>query len=215
MYTHVHTVFLTSRHDSLEEILHVGSQLSLVDTLIEIEELAELLNRSLVVLAEVSAYESLSLDDNVLHQLVILLRSHRLCQLVALFDNAAAFAPALWELELLPFLTCALALKDIDVEICEFGIVEIQIRRTVWISMEQVCTRPVQYWHEVIADAVYALGREVAQTLLIDLNLMVSVRTAIFNCLNYRQTLYHAPAHAVALDILTQVTDLLTCPYFT
>ena len=31
--------------------------------------------------------------------------------------------------------------------------------------------------------------------------------------LRYRQTLYYAPAHAIALDILSQVTDFLARPY--
>ena len=52
--THVHVALLANRHDSLEEVLHVGTQLSLVDALIQVEELAELLYRSLVVLAEVT-----------------------------------------------------------------------------------------------------------------------------------------------------------------
>ena len=54
VHTHVHVALLANRHDSLEEVLHVGTQLSLVDAFIQIEELAELLYRSLVVLAEVS-----------------------------------------------------------------------------------------------------------------------------------------------------------------
>ena len=136
MYTHVHAVFLTGWHNSLEEVLHVGTKLSLVDTFIEIEELTELLNGSLVVLAEVSADESLSLDNDVLHQLVILLRGHRLSQFVTLSDNTTAFAPSFWELELLPFLTCTLALQDIDVEIRKLRIVEIQVRRTIRILMK-------------------------------------------------------------------------------
>ena len=61
MDAHVHAVFLASGHDGLEEILHVLAQLGLVDALVEIEELAELLHGSLVVLAEVAADEALGL----------------------------------------------------------------------------------------------------------------------------------------------------------
>ena len=54
VYAHVHTVFLTGRHDGLEEVFHVGTQLCLVDAFVEVEEVAELLDRSLVVLAEIT-----------------------------------------------------------------------------------------------------------------------------------------------------------------
>ena len=52
--THVHVALLTDGHDGLEEVLHVLAQLLLVDAFIEVEELAELLDGSLVVLAEIS-----------------------------------------------------------------------------------------------------------------------------------------------------------------
>ena len=115
----------------------------LVDALIQVEELAELLYRSLVVLAEVTANKTLSLDYDVLNQLVVLLGSHGLGQLVALGDYATTLAPSLGELELLPLLASAWTLQDIDVEISKFGIVEVQVGCTVWIVVEQVCTSPV------------------------------------------------------------------------
>ena len=52
--THVHVALLTDRHDGLEEVLHVGTQLCLIDALVQVEELAELLYGSLIVLAEVT-----------------------------------------------------------------------------------------------------------------------------------------------------------------
>ena len=48
--THIHVAFLADRHDSLQEVFHVLTELVLVDALIQIQELTELLNRSLVVL---------------------------------------------------------------------------------------------------------------------------------------------------------------------
>ena len=202
-----------SRHDSLEEILHVGTQLSLVNALVEVEEVAELLDRSLVVLAEVAANEALCLNDDGLYQLMILLRSHRLGQLVTLSNHAATFAPALGELELLPLLAGAWTLQDIDVEVSKFGIVEVEVRGTVGIVVEQIGTSPVEHRHEVIADAMDALCREVTQTLLIYLYLMVAVRTSVFDGLYDWQRLNDAPAHAITLDILAQVADFLSCPY--
>ena len=44
------------------------------------------------------------------------------------------------------------------------------------------------------------------------LNLVVAIRTAVFDCLNNRQALNYAPSHAVALDVLAQVANLLTSP---
>ena len=213
--THVHIALLARGHDSLEEVLHVGAQLSLVDAFIQIEELAELLHGSLVVLAEIAAHKALRLDDDILHQFVVLLRSHGLSQFVAFGNHATAFAPTLWELELLPFLASTWALQNIDVEISKFGIVEVEVRGTVGVVVEQVSARPVQNGHEVVADAMDALCRQVAQTLLIHLNLVVAVRTAILDGLNDWQRLYHAPAHAVALDIRLQIVNLLTCPNLT
>jgi len=64
--THVHVALLANRHDGLEEVLHVGTQLSLVDAFVQVEELTELLYGSLVVLAEVTANKTLSLDDDIL-----------------------------------------------------------------------------------------------------------------------------------------------------
>ena len=122
---HVHAALLADGHDGLEEILHVGTQLSLVDTLIEVEELAELLDRCLVVLAEVTGNEALGLDDDVFYELVVLLGGHGLGQFVALGNHAAALAPALGELELLPLLASTWTLQDIDVEIGKLGIVKI------------------------------------------------------------------------------------------
>ena len=82
--THVHAILLTGGHDGFKEVLHVGTQLGLVDTLVEVEEVAELLDGRFVVLAEVAGDEALCLDDDGLHELMVLLWRHRLCQFVAL-----------------------------------------------------------------------------------------------------------------------------------
>ena len=197
MNAHVHAVFLASGHDGLQEVLHVGTQLCLVDAFIEVEEFAELLDRLSVALLEVARHESLRLDDDGLHQCVVFLGSHGLGQLVAFLQHVSAFAPSLGELELSPFLACTLALQDIDVEIGKLSVVEIQVRSAVWIVVEQVGTSPVQHGHEVVADAVDAFSRKVAQALLINLNLLVAVGTAVLDGLHHGQTLHHAPAHAV------------------
>ena len=81
--------------------------------------------------------------------------------------------------------------------------------------MEQVGARPVQYGHEVVADAMNAFGRQVAQAFLVDFNLVVTVRTAILDGLYDRQALDHTPAHAVRFDIFTQVANLFARPDFT
>ena len=85
---------------------------------------------------------------------MVLLGCHGLSQLVALGDDAAALAPSLGELELLPFLASAWTLQDIDVEISKFGIVEIEVSGTVGVVVEQVGAGPVEYGHEVVADTV-------------------------------------------------------------
>ena len=67
MNAHIHVAFLAGWHDGLQEILHVGAELCLVDTFVKVKEIAELLDGSIVVLTEVSADEALCLDDDRLH----------------------------------------------------------------------------------------------------------------------------------------------------
>ena len=80
--THIDITLVADGHDSLEEVFQVGAQLCLVDTVIECEQLAELLNRGLVVFAEVAADEALGLDYDVLHKLVLALGRHYLRECV-------------------------------------------------------------------------------------------------------------------------------------
>ena len=187
MNAHIHVAFLASRHDGLQEILHVGTELRLVDTFVQVEEIAELLDGSIVVLTEVSADEALCLDDDRLHQLVIFLGRHGLGQFISFSQDISSFAYTFGELELRPFLTGTFTLQDIDVEVGELSIVEIQVRGAVGIGMQQIRAGPVEHRHEVIANGVDALCREVAQTLLIDLDLLVAVGSAIFDGFHYGQ----------------------------
>ena len=53
--------------------------------------------------------------------------------------------------------------------------------------MNQIGACPVEDGHEVIAYNMYALSRQVAQTLAIDADLLVAVRTTIFNSLCDRE----------------------------
>ena len=210
MHAHIDAGFLAHGHDGLEEILHVLAQLLLVDTLVEVEELAEELYRVLVVLLEISAHEALSLYHYVLHQFVVLLGSHRLGELIGFGKHVAT----LKLVEISPLLACALALEDVNVEICKLGIREIEVARTVGVLVQQVGARPVEHGHEIIADALDALGSEIAHRLLIYLNLMVAVGTAIFDGLHHGQAFHHAPSHSVLLDILPKVADFFACPHF-
>ena len=61
---------------------------------------------------------------------------------------------------------------------------------------------------------MYAFGGKIAQALLVALYLLVAVWASVFNALHHRQALHHAPAHAVAFDIFTQVAYLFAAPYF-
>ena len=155
----------------------------------------------------------MSLDDDGLHQFVVFLRRHGLGEFISLCQHVAALAHTFGELELCPFLTSTFTLQDVDVEVGKLGIVEVEVGRAVGVLVQQVGACPVEHGHEVIADAVDALGSKVAQTLFINLNLMVAVRTAILNGLHYGQTLHHAPAHAITFDVFAEVVNLLSCPH--
>ena len=154
VYAHIHIALLTGRHDGLQEVFHVGTQLSLVDALVEIKELAELLDRSFVILAEVTGDESLRLDDDVFHQFMVFLWCHGLGQFIAFGQHIAAFAPSFGELKLCPLFACAFALQNVDVKICKLGIIEVQVGGSVWIVVEQIRACPVEHGHEVVANAV-------------------------------------------------------------
>ncbi len=136
--THVHVALLTDRHDGFQEIFHVGTELCFVDTFVEVEELTEFLDRSLVVLREITRYETLCLDDDILHQLMFLLRCHRLGKLVTLCQHVTFYLLSLLvsHFEGSPFLSGTLTLEDIDVEISELRIVEIKVCRTVRVDVQ-------------------------------------------------------------------------------
>ena len=213
VYAHVHIAFLARRHNSFQEVFHVFAKLLFADALIELQEVAELLDGGLVGLREVARDESLCLDNDVLYQLVILFGSHRLGQLVGFGQHVASLTDARRKFKLSPFLACACALEYIDVEIGKLGIVEVEVCRSVRILVSQIGACPVQYGHEVVAYRVYALCRQVAKRLLVHLNLLVAVWTGILDGLHYGEAFYHAPTHAVRLDIFAQLTNLLACPY--
>ena len=181
VYAHIDAELLAGGHDGLEPVLHIGTELCLVDALVEVEELAELLDGSVVVLAEVAADEALRLDDDVLDELVVLFGSHRLGQFVALGEHVASFAYALGELELCPLLTSAFALKDIDVEVGKLGIVEVEVGRSVGIVVQQVGACPVEHRHKIVTNGLDAFEAEVAEAFLIDLDLIVAVGTAVLD----------------------------------
>ena len=71
--THVDIVFITDWHDRLQPVFHILLQLLLVNALIQLQQVAELLYRSRVTLAEVTRNKALGLDDDVLYQGMILL----------------------------------------------------------------------------------------------------------------------------------------------
>ena len=54
VYTHIDVVLLADWHDGVEPVLHVLLKLLLVDTIVKLEQVAELLDRSSIALAEVS-----------------------------------------------------------------------------------------------------------------------------------------------------------------
>ena len=143
---------------------------------------------------------------------MVFLRRHGLGNLVALCQHVTAFAPALGELELGPLLTGTLAFEDVDVKVSKLGIVEVEVRSAVGIVVRQIGTCPVEHGHEVVADAVDAFCREVAERLLVDLDLVVAVCSAILDGLYDGQRLNDAPSHAITLNVLAQVADLLTGP---
>ena len=111
-----------------------------------------------------------------------------------------------------PVLAGTLTLQDIDVEVGKGTPVHIEVRRTVGVLVQQVGTCPVQHGHEVVAHTADALFAEVSERLFVDLNLLVTVRPAIFDSLSDGQAFYHAPRHTIAFDILLEFTNLLASP---
>ena len=139
MDTHIHVALFANGHDGLKEILHVGAQLVAVDALIEGKQLTEQLHGMLVVLLEVAAHEALCLDDNVLHQGVVLLGCHGASQLLHLLDDVAAVRLSVGSqhLKTCPVVLGALAFQNVDVEISKLWDAEIQVAAAVGIVVKQ------------------------------------------------------------------------------
>ncbi len=213
MDTHVDVVLLADRHDSLEPVLHVSLELLLVDAIVEFEEVAELLHRSRVTLAEVARYKALSLDDDILDHGMIELRSSGLLYLVSLSHEVAS--PLMLLGERSPVGTRSLTLEDVDVEIGKLSPVHVEVVSPVRVVVGEVGTSPVEHRHEVVADALHTLFAEVAEALFVDLNLFVAVGTRIFDSLDNRKRLYDAPSHAETLDVFLQFVDFLLSPHLT
>ena len=141
MNTHIDIVLIADRHDSLQPVLHVLLQLLLVDAIIELQEVAELLDRSRIALAEVTGYKALSLDDDVLYQGMILLRCRSLLDFISLSHEVSA--PLVLLRELSPILTSAFTLQDIDIKVGKLAPVHIEVVGSVRILVCQIGTSPV------------------------------------------------------------------------
>ena len=143
MHTHIHITLLAGRHNRLEEVFHIRTKLCLIDAFIQVQELAELLYRSLIVLTEVTTDKALRLDNNVFYQFMLFLWRHRLGEFIALGKNISPLAFWRGAGGEAPFLTGTLTFQDIDVEVCKLGIVEIEVRSTIGIMMQQVRSCPI------------------------------------------------------------------------
>ena len=121
MDTHVHAAFLAYRHDGRKEVAHVLAQLVLGYAVVERQELAEELDRVLVVFADVSADEALGLHDDVLDELVLPFRGHVCAEFIDLRKDIAVDVESRY-LEGSPFLTGTFPTYYIYVEVCEIRV---------------------------------------------------------------------------------------------
>jgi len=203
VHAHVHAVFLAGGHDGGQEVAHVLPEPRLVYALVEGEQLAEQLHGALLVLGDVAAHEALRLHDDAVHELGVVLGRERGLQLRHLGERG-----------LVPVSLGPLALEDVDVEVGELRAGEIEVGAAVGVGVVEVGARPVQHGHEIVANGVDALQREVFQALLVALYLLVAVGAAILDALHHGERLHHAPAHAVALYVVPEVADALAGPHF-
>ena len=212
MYAHIDVVFVAYGHDGLEPCLHVLAQHVLRHAVVEGEQVAEELYGTLVALLEVARDEALRLYHDVLHQLAVVGRRSLLLYLPCLGDDVAVPSGVL-VLESPPFGFRPFAFQDVDVEVCKFRPVEVEVACAVGVGVQQVGACPVEHGHEVVAHAVYAFLSEVGERFLVHLYLAVAVGTAVFYRLGDGQRFYNAPAHSVRFDILSEVADFLTAPH--
>src|SRR5574344_1582306 len=87
MHTHVYVVLIADRHDSLKPVFHVLLKMLLVNAIVKLQQVTELLNRSLVTLFEVTRDKALRLYDDVLNELMVLLWSGGRLHLVCLCNE--------------------------------------------------------------------------------------------------------------------------------
>ena len=203
MNAHVYAVLSAHWHHGLEEIHEVGPQRVTVDSVVQREQLSEMLHGGGIVLGDVPVHEALGLDYQRVYEGVPVFGSHDRVEglypcehfrgIVVLRSRAPEYA---------------------YVEIGEARIVEIQRRGAVLHRMRKVGTRPVEHGHEVVADCPDSALAEVAQALYIGLYQGIPLGTGILYRLAHGQALDHRPPHAVLRDHIPDMRDILLLPEF-
>ena len=204
MHTHIHAVFFAYRHNGSQEITHVLTQRSTVDSVIQCQQVAENSHRILVAFLDISVYESLCLHDNRINQFVFLGFGNHFIQ----FSHLAQFFFRIVRLSTFAF-------QNHRIEISETYAVEIQRTGTVCPRMLQVGTHPVDDRHKIITYRLHAAFAQIGKAHLIVLNQLVAFRTGILDSLAHRQAFHYRPSQPVRFDVRLQAINSLLGPYIT
>ncbi len=96
----------------------------------------------------------------------------------------------------------------------DFGRLVIQRRGAVPHRVEQVRPSPVEHRHEVVADHLHPKGRQVADGLLVVLDILVPAGQADLDVVVDIDGLHHVHVEAVLVQLLLHRRDLLGLPDF-
>ena len=183
VHAHVDVIFIAYGHDGLKEVSHVCAQGVGVDSVVEGEELAEFVDGLEVVFADVAVNEALGLDDDVVYEAFLTLGIHAGCDFLCHAAECLGVVVGLG----------SGTLKYVDVEVGEFGAVEVEIGSAVGVGILKVGACPVEYGHEVIAYSLHASLAQVGKTLFVAVDKLVAVGAAVFYRFAHRQAFYNRP----------------------
>ena len=79
--------------------------------------------------------------------------------------------------------------------------------------MEQICTGPVKNRHKVVSNHLHAKLSQVAQSLLVILNILISGRQTDLNVVINVYTFHHIHVKTCAFNLLADLFNLLHSPH--
>ena len=143
----------------------------------------------------------MGLDDDIVDELELVLLGHSLVHLPHLTDDF-----------LREILLGTFPLEDADVEVGEFGVIEVEGHRAVRQLVVEICTGPVDDRHKIVANRTNSLLAEVLEAFAVIGDKSVATRSCVLDFLADRKALDHGPSHSVGLYFLPEAAYRFPAP---